>query len=301
MNDSTKSPPATEQETVRKKPLEEQGGVAAKDAAVPQMAIPVISPCRWWRDEYDAKEGVWYLVIGEDGKETSIIPAFHAHSDFPNRPTSKAIIEAINAFDELKSRVAHLQAVCLAYDKIINTLTGDDLVRFANAIPKEYRAFVSLLAGRGPTLEPTGAKSASVSGSSQTLVEPSGRNALNLQMVRDLLRKGSTAAISDMESRNHNAPAMLRIICEALDLLEKCLSSHAPESSSGSEFPKSASLSAALEALRNGYTDQAEQILSGLIAVSPSSPLPEGEEDSAPAAQPQSDRTKNATGQATSI
>jgi hypothetical protein len=107
-----------------------------------------IAPCRWWRDKWDAKEGLWYLVIGDEGKETSIMPAFHAHDDFASRPQSKAIILAINSHDDLKARVVHLEAVCLAYDKTINTLRGDELVRFANAIPEEYRTFVSLLAKR---------------------------------------------------------------------------------------------------------------------------------------------------------
>ena len=53
--------------------------------------------------------------------------------------------DVASALDEVRERVTHLQAVCLSYDKIINTLEGDELVRFANAIPSEYRAFVQAL------------------------------------------------------------------------------------------------------------------------------------------------------------
>lgn len=108
--------------------------------------------------------------------------------------------------------------------------------------------------------------------------EPSGRNALNLQLALDALRRLYKAANQSICEYGSTRTLWATFVRDtAWDGLKGFQDARAATDGVERDSPRQ------------------------LHKSSPSSPLPEEEEDSAPTAQPQSDRTKDTTGQATSI
>lgn len=84
----------------------------------------------WWM--HDKPAGMWYLVSGEKGKETSVIPALEAWDDFDQRPEAKFLLRALNQHEVLMEIVKILPRFLETVEAEYKTLTDGQFGKFSD-------------------------------------------------------------------------------------------------------------------------------------------------------------------------